>query len=278
MKQSREGTHPDIPFDPQRTEQDLLARCRRIDLVSPPEISKNILYYTPCGRWIRICSLEYCEGYGNIDDTEAAMRISPRVAHQLLNEHGFPIPKELEDYSIKGISEEDREMLDDMDAGMDSLAPDRVRVIHTPDSISESSINHPEDSPEEYTLVVTIPRGALVLHLLIWSKEWDSPHLPVSEIHQNDHLKLEMHERTLTSCMKNILTILYQTNGRLKRDELISKIYKSTNIHQDGTIRAALPSMRSSGFIDNSQKEKPKGFGLTPLGRRLAERILLSNE
>jgi hypothetical protein len=45
--------------DVQREEQALLSRCKKFVLGhpdSPSGESKDILYFTPCGRWFRVCT------------------------------------------------------------------------------------------------------------------------------------------------------------------------------------------------------------------------------
>jgi hypothetical protein len=72
-------------------EQVLLRRCRKFVLghpESPGGGSKDILYFTPCRRWLRICTGDIEYGDPDWRVVEVATRINSGLAAALFKKYG----------------------------------------------------------------------------------------------------------------------------------------------------------------------------------------------
>lgn len=88
----------------QKRERTLLRRCREFVLggpASPGGGPKDVLYLTPCGRWLRVYSgaIEY--GDPAWGATEVSSRINSRKAAVLFDQYNWPRPAELNQPDLK---------------------------------------------------------------------------------------------------------------------------------------------------------------------------------
>ena len=75
----------------------------------------------------------------------------------------------------------------------------------------------------------------------------------------------------VTPCQMDILRTLKNAGARLSKSALLLAMHSSGLIHGESTIRMALPRLRREGLIDNDQKSRPCGYGLTPSGKIVVE-------
>jgi hypothetical protein len=220
--------------DLRQAEWELLRRCKAFVLAHPDSdggVSKNILYLTPCGEWIQICSRDIDTGDPDWSSVESAYHINTGMAASIFVHYDWQMPPEL---------------------------------------VGES--------PEEVRCGKTIQRNQLRDYLQSLSSEWperEGSHSCKDSCNREDIYVPTLDEKSikLSECEKDILRSLLKGNGRQTRDKVIASMSKADLVHGESTIRNALAKMRQESLLDNYQKTKPRGFGLTAEGLAIAQHL-----
>jgi hypothetical protein len=75
----------------------------------------------------------------------------------------------------------------------------------------------------------------------------------------------------LTPGRRRILETLASAKSRLSKTRLAIVMKEPGKNPSKNTLRVELPRIRSAGWIDNDQKARPRGYGITALGRSILE-------
>jgi hypothetical protein len=146
----------------EQEEQALLGRCKSFVFGSPRSAgggSKDILYLTPCGRWLRICAGNVLHGDPDSAHFECASRLDSEKAAELFDVYRWPRPPELD----RPATDRDFEVATDM----------KYRLYDTLSSRKGHLAFEPPGAPEEISGVEEeIPRNSLITYLRIWAQEW----------------------------------------------------------------------------------------------------------
>jgi hypothetical protein len=109
----------DVFADVQKREEALLRRCRLFILGhprSPGNGHKDFVYFTPCGRWLRVCSATLINRDPDWSHVEQLEIMNPGRTAALFDEYGITWPTELEDqvanFEIKSSRYENRNGLE----------------------------------------------------------------------------------------------------------------------------------------------------------------------
>jgi hypothetical protein len=251
--------------DNRKGEIALLSRCKRFVLGAPdaPDRGpKDILYFTPCGRWLRVCTRAAYHRNPDAGDGEIAEQVDSEIAGRLFDEYRRPRPIEIDQTP----PDQDSDVASELKFSLlETLSEVRGRLAFEP----------PRDISEIRGASSPIDRNSLIDHLRAWSTGWPEAPPCSPELRNPDH-QPGITPESLTPCQRQILLILLNHNQRLTRENVYKKFDQLEERPSDATIRNALADMRKDklGLLDNSQAERPKGYGLTEEGKRLAARLV----
>jgi hypothetical protein len=174
-----------------REEQALLRQCKQFvfgDPDSPGWGSKDILYYTPCKRWLRICSGDHDYNDPDYRGVEIVTQVNSKKACELFDAYLWERPAELEipnaqrDFEVAGdLPVSLAEFLDVMmvkpPSRLYSIPKERCagesedNLVSVPDAATIAS----EGSAE-----MDIERNSLLHMLTKWAAGWSAESLPRS--------------------------------------------------------------------------------------------------
>ena len=183
-------------------EHALLSLCRKHVLGSPDAPgggAKDILYFTPSGQWLRICSrAAYYAKYGDTGIEELAFLINSREASRIFTSYGTPDPPEL----MMGSDISCFEMTLDRNTLVNRLrdwaVSDWGLSANDIASLSKSSITSSENQSEserplrltdvqkEIFLTISASTSRITqeeILLAMRRKRWDAPWLPSKQLH-----------------------------------------------------------------------------------------------
>ena len=248
----------------QKQEWALLERCKEFIFGSPDSPGgglKDILYLTPCRRWLRICSSVSYHQRHDIEDKELSFQVNSNLAKMLILHHWGHVPPEADVLPQPG----DVELLADWgDTSPEGFIPD-----YRPGMVQ---INDENDAQIEKV----INRNAVLSQLKLWATAWPEPLelTPISDASQkNSRRALNNPEEYLTPCQKDILKFLANNEDRYTRVRLYCHMTESKYEHGRSTIAGALSQFVKQRLLDNSPRTSPRGYQLTGEGRLLANHL-----
>jgi hypothetical protein len=74
-----------------------------------------------------------------------------------------------------------------------------------------------------------------------------------------------------TPARLRILAILKDAGGRLTKPQILDAMRKTDPNPSENTLRIELANMRNAGWIDNDQKSRPRGYGITDQASSILE-------
>jgi hypothetical protein len=266
-------------------EQALLQQCRKFLFRSPDSPgggAKDILFFTPCERWLRICS-RFAYDPRFVGEEEMAFRIDSGRARELFDRYHTPEPQELKrdsqerDYEVATTSKDSlssppanywpREVLEEAVRGQpenpyfrSDLAAHQLR----------SSYPVPDDPREIVGAEESIDRNSLISVLREWSAGWppeveEKASSPESTAQaQTAHALVH-----LTPSEVYVLRCIVNTDKRITRREVYLTL-KNPPIRTPvkmPTIKMTTSKLRNNGLIYYSQAPAPRGFIATDEGR-----------
>ncbi len=284
---------PAVQREIREEERALLRRCTPFILAGPARPGGDpvdVIYLTPDGRWLRICRKVRVEDWQDYEWKDpgrgAALWISSAEAAYVFYRSNYPEPPELAsntawdghvadgqargDYHDKyvGMRTEDLRRLAYLESlGTNTTYKQRETLCWlTAQRSWKKSIRPPGPAPTEdkycrdARVCEIIPRTTLHLRLRAWSADWPSP--------------LEARAEELSPCEQHILLALLDAGHRMTKAKMQEALDKPPYHDGASTVGAGLSELMGRGFLDNSQKGRPKGYGLTPLGRKVAASVL----
>ncbi len=230
----------------EKEEQALLERCKIFVLGSPHSFGgevKDILYLTPCGRWLRVCSRIAYYGRDDAGEGEVSSQVNSNIAKTLLMRcWGFE-PPELPKAPLPG----DIELLEDWgDLDPSAFIPD-----YQPEMALRSTDSSNIQAEKE------IVRNALLEQLKSWARNWPraaKPPQPLGSIDDDSHGNIEFKPKELTSCEADVLRFLLRCDSRLTRVRIKPEMNSSGFQHGGSTIFLALSKLTKLGLLDNSKE------------------------
>ena len=287
-----------------RREQTLLARCEQFAFGGPETPgggSLDVLYYTPCGRWFRICKndafmdLHPWDEWGpnNIFYPEDGVAfwgerlsiLNSACSCIYFKHYRFPVPEQLNQPSIGR----------DLEVAVAS-ADLEESLTRLESSINEKKYSFedkrilPRDSPLDHAF----PRNSFVHVLQHFARSWpDTENLhgvdfsPVRASHRQvgeafTPTDCESETRRVVSALspiqREILSTLRQVGVGITAEQLISEMARKGYEHSESSTKNWLTKMcNPKDHPDTLLLNPGKGYRLSLVGERLADYILNNN-
>jgi hypothetical protein len=236
----------------EREEEALLERCQTFVLASPHSPGggdKDILYLTPCGRWIRVSSRVAYYRDEDQGPGEVCKEINSNAAGELFLNYGRVVPPQVPE------SPQRRDI--EMAQYLESLRP--------PGSDGSSS-----------RMEVSIERNALLQLLRTWAEDWPLVIEPAPQHSSTTHDSQVVNEHlseSLNVCEVILLKFFYKGARRMVREIVFQEIQMAGYEGGRSTLFNALSRLKKMKYFDNIQRPNSKGYQITDKGKHLAQTL-----